>query len=60
MRRQQLVIRKVEAAEQRLLFVVAAFKRILADEHFRTLMRAENIADLPKPLADRLTRGGGT
>lgn len=59
-RRQQLVIRKVEAAEQRLLFVVAALKRILADDHFRTLMRAENITDLPKPLADRLSRGGAT
>ena len=56
-RRQQLVVRKVEAAEQRLLFVVTAFKRILADEHFRTLMRAESILDVPKPLADRLAGG---
>lgn len=56
-RRQQLVVRKSEVAEQRLLFVVTALRRILADEHFRTLLRAESIGDIPKPLADRLGHG---
>ncbi len=54
-RRQQLVIRKTEVAEQRLIFVVTALRRMLGDDHFRTLMRAENIGDMPKPLADRVT-----
>lgn len=53
-RRQQLVIRKSEVAEQRFLFVVTALRRMLADEHFRTLLRAESIGDIPKPLADRI------
>ncbi len=53
-RRQQLVIRKTEVAEQRLIFVVTALKKMLGDDHFRTLMRAENIGDMPKPLADRV------
>jgi ParB family chromosome partitioning protein len=55
-RRQQLVVRKSEVAEQRLLFVVTALRRMLADEHFRTLLRAESIGDIPKPLADRIDR----
>jgi ParB family chromosome partitioning protein len=53
-RRQQLVIAKTEVAEQRLLFVVAALKRIFNDDHFRTLLRAEGVGDIPKPLADRI------
>lgn len=53
-RRQQLVIRKTEVAEQRLIFVVTALRRMLGDDHFRTLMRAEDIGDMPKPLADRV------
>ena len=53
-RRQQLICRKVEAAEQRLAFVVTALRRVFADEHFRTLMRAEGVVDIPKPLADRI------
>jgi ParB family transcriptional regulator, chromosome partitioning protein len=53
-RRQQLLVRKSEVAEQRLLFVVTALRRMLADEHFRTLLRAESIGDIPKPLADRI------
>jgi ParB family chromosome partitioning protein len=53
-RRQQMVIHKTEVAEQRLIFVVTALRRMLNDEHFRTLMRAEGIGDIPKPLADRI------
>lgn len=53
-RRQKLTIKKAELNEQRLLFVTTTLRRFLADEHFRTLLRAENIGDMPKPLADRL------
>lgn len=56
-RRQRLAIQKSEMAEQRLLFVVSAMRKIHADEHFRTLLRAEGIVDMPKPLADRLSGG---
>lgn len=53
-RRQQIVIQKNEVAEQRLIFVVTALRRMLSDDNFRTLMRAENVGDMPKPLADRV------
>ncbi|MBX6742082.1 MAG: chromosome partitioning protein ParB, partial [Acetobacteraceae bacterium] len=56
-RRQRLAIKKAEVGEQRLLFVVTALRRLLADEHFRTLLRAEEIGDMPKPLADRVSGG---
>lgn len=54
-RRQKVAIRKAEVAEQRLLFVTSALRSMLDDEHFRTLLRAESIADMPKPLADRIS-----
>lgn len=53
-RRQKLMIKKAEINEQRLLFLVSAMRRLLNDEHFRTLLRAEGFADLPQPLAERL------
>ncbi len=53
-RRQKLMIKKAEINEQRLLFLVTALRRLLADEHFRTLLRAEGFADMPQPLAERL------
>lgn len=57
-RRQKLMIKKAEINEQRLLFVTTALRRMLADEHFLTLLRAEGIQDMPLPLAQRV-RGGG-
>lgn len=56
-RRQRLAIQKADVAEQRLLFVVSAMRRFHSEEHFRTLLRAEGIVDMPKPLADRLSGG---
>ncbi|MBR0683057.1 ParB N-terminal domain-containing protein [Roseomonas eburnea] len=54
-RRQRLVVKKAEVGEQRLLFVVSALRRLMSDEHLRTLLRAENVGEVPKPLADRLS-----
>jgi len=56
-RRQRLAIQKADVAEQRLLFVVSAMRKLHSEEHFRTLLRAEGIIDMPKPLADRLSGG---
>lgn len=53
-RRQQVLVKKAEINDQRLLFMVTALRKLLADEHFRTLLRAEGVADMPKALADRL------
>lgn len=52
--RKRLIIKKADVNEQRLLFVVSAFRQLLGDENFRTLLRAEGIPDMPKPLADRI------
>jgi len=34
------------------LFVVAALRQLLADQNFVTLLRAEGLATMPRPLAD--------
>ncbi len=56
--RQKLMVKKATLAQSRLLFVVNALKRLLADEHFVTLLRAEAIHTMPRPLAERLGMGG--
>ena len=37
--------------KNRLLFVVEAMRQLLADENFVTLLRAEGLATMPRPLA---------
>src|SRR5437762_3494856 len=39
--RQRLLVKKAGITQQRLLFVINALRRLLADEHFVTLLRAE-------------------
>lgn len=53
-RRQRLAIKKAEISESRLLFVVGAMRRLLSDEHFRTVLRAEGVEDMPTSLAERI------
>lgn len=55
--RQKLLVKKATLAQSRLLFVVNALKRLLSDEHFVTLLRAEAIHTMPRPLAERLGTG---
>lgn len=52
--RQKLMIKKATLAQSRLLFVVQGLRRLLDDDHFVTLLRAEAMHTLPKPLAERL------
>lgn len=56
-RRQQLMIKKADINDQRLLFVTTALRRLMSDEHFRTLLRAEGILDMPLPLAEKVNGG---
>ncbi|MNW22947.1 hypothetical protein D3C71_2247500 [compost metagenome] len=51
------MVKKAEINDQRLLFVTTALRRLMADEHFLTLLRAENIQDMPQPLAERVQGG---
>ena len=41
--RQKLLIKRATLSQTRLLFVVNALRRLLADEHFVTLLRAEGM-----------------
>jgi ParB family chromosome partitioning protein len=57
--KQKLFVKKAFLAQSRLLFVVNALRRLLSDAHFVTLLRAESIHTLPRPLAERLGVSGG-
>ena len=52
--RQHKLMLKADHAHQQLLLVVQGLKRLFADEHFVTLLRAEGLDSLPKYLADRI------
>jgi ParB family chromosome partitioning protein len=52
--RQKLLIRQSQLAEDRLLFVCSALKNLFHDEHFVTLLRAEQLDTLPTYLAERI------
>jgi ParB family chromosome partitioning protein len=52
--RQKLLVKKAALAQSRLYFVVNALKKLLDEEHFVTLLRAESMNTLPMPLAERL------
>ena len=52
--RQKLVIRKAKICDAKLVFIVTAFSKLLADENFVTLLRAESLATMPKYLWSKL------
>ena len=56
--RQRLLVKKATLTEGRLTFIVGAMGKLLADEHFVTLLRAEGLASLPHPVAQRLGIAG--
>ena len=55
-KKQQLLAKKAEFTQGRLLFVVEALRELLAVKPFVELMRAEGIDSLPKALEDRMVR----
>ena len=52
--RKRLLVRKAEATRDRLTFVTEALRKLLQDDHFITLLRAEGLDTMPHPLAGRL------
>jgi ParB family chromosome partitioning protein len=52
--RQKLLIKRASLACSRLLFVANAMRRLLADDHFVTLLRAEGLNTLPRALSERI------
>ncbi|MEJ0094681.1 MAG: plasmid partitioning protein RepB C-terminal domain-containing protein [Methylocella sp.] len=55
--RQRLLVKRATLARSRLLFVSNALKRLLTDDHFLTLLRAEGLHSLPSALAERIETG---
>lgn len=53
--KQKLMVKKARLCEAKLTFTVTALKKLLVDENFITLLRAESIAQMPKYLHDRAT-----
>lgn len=52
--KKRILVRKAEVTRERLVFVIEALRALLADENFRTLLRAEGLETLPRNLADRI------
>ena len=52
--RQKLLVKRANLSQRRLLFVVNAVRRLFDDEDFMTLLRAEGLGTLPRPLAERV------
>lgn len=56
--RKRLLIRKANTTRDKLIFVMEALRKLLADENFVTLMRAEGLESLPRNLAERIRAWG--
>lgn len=52
--KQKMIVQKAKIWETKLLFAVSALKQLFQDDHFVTLLRAENLDTLPQYLADQL------
>ena len=52
--RQKAMIKKARVCEGHLLFLVTAFKQLMADENFVNLLRAEGLDTMPKFLAHKI------
>ena len=53
--KQRLMVKKARICEAKLLFAVTALRRLMADDHFVTLLRAEDLATVPKDIWVRIT-----
>lgn len=53
-RDQKSLVKKASTTRDRLLLLVSALRQLLADEHLVTLLRAEQLTDMPEQLAVRL------
>lgn len=54
--RKRLLVRKANATRNRLLFMTEAFRQLLNDENFVTLLRAEDLDTIPRNLVSRIQR----
>ena len=52
--KQKLLIRKARFCEAKLVFIVKAFEKLLGDENFLNLLRAESLFTMPKYLWEKI------
>lgn len=57
--KKQILLRKAGATRTEILFLMQSLKALFSDENFVTLLRAEGLSNIPRTLADRLTRIDG-
>jgi ParB family chromosome partitioning protein len=57
--KKQVLLRKATATRNELMFITEALRKLLNDENFVTLLRAEGLATIPKNLSDRLAARAG-
>ncbi len=57
--KKQVLLRKATATRNELMFITEALRKLLNDENFVTLLRAEDLATIPKNLSDRLSTRTG-
>ena len=53
--KQKLMIRKAKICDAKLVFIVTAFDKLVRDENFMTLLRAESLSTMPKYLWTKLS-----
>ena len=53
--RQRLMVKKSNVCEARMTFIITAFNKLLGDDHFITLLRAESLPTMPKYLWSKLS-----
>jgi ParB family transcriptional regulator, chromosome partitioning protein len=53
--RQKIVVKKAKICEAKLVFIVSAFDKLLGDENFANLLRAESLFTMPKYLWAKLS-----
>ncbi|SHL17212.1 chromosome partitioning protein, ParB family [Roseovarius marisflavi] len=57
--KKQLLLRKATGTRNELMFITEAMRKLLNDENFITLLRAEGLATIPQNLSDRLAARTG-
>ncbi|MDG1286706.1 MAG: ParB/RepB/Spo0J family partition protein [Rickettsiales bacterium] len=55
--RKSLLTRKASLVSHRLLFIKQSLRRIYEEEHFMTLLKAEGLETIPKPISELLGEG---
>ena len=53
-----LLVRKANKVERTLIFVTECFRRLLNDNNFMNLLKAENLEKLPQFILEKVNKDG--